>query len=61
MKQRIKTIIKQLFCQHDFWLYGIFTMANSEHAHKDMMCRCSKCGKEKSFKFKKELDKFTEL
>ena len=61
MKQHIKTIIKQLFCRHDYWLYGIFTMANRKHACKDMMCRCSKCGKEKSFKFKKELDKFTEL
>lgn len=61
MKQRIKTIIKRLFCQHDYWLYGIVTMANREYAYKDMVCRCFKCGKEKSFKFKKELDKFTEL
>lgn len=61
MKQLIKTIIKRLFCQHDYWLCGIVTMANREYAYKDMVCRCSKCGKEKSYKFKKELDKFTEL
>lgn len=61
MKQAIKRIIKRIFCQHDYWLYGIFTMGGRDHEYKDMMCRCSKCGKEKSFNFKKELDKFKEL
>ena len=57
----IKRIVKQIFCKHDYWLYGIFTMGGRDHEYKDMMCRCSKCGKEKSYKFKKELDKFKEL
>jgi hypothetical protein len=49
----VKQFWKYLTCKHDYWLYGIFTMGT----HKDVMCRCSKCGKEKSYKFKKELDK----
>lgn len=57
----MKRILKMIFCQHDYWLYGIVTMSNREHEHKEMVCRCSKCGKEKSIKFKKELDKFKEL
>ncbi len=61
MKQAIKRIWKRLTCKHDYWLYGIFTMGARDHEYKDMMCRCSKCGKEKSYKFKKELDKFKEL
>ena len=59
--EAIKRMVKRLFCRHDYWLYGIFTMQNCDHAYKDMMCRCSKCGKEISYKFKKPLDKFNEL
>ena len=57
----IKRIVKRIFCKHDYWLYGIFTMGARDHEYKDMMCRCSKCGKEKSYKFKKPLDNFIEL
>ena len=54
-------MLKRIFCRHDYWLFGIVTFGNREHEVKEMMCRCSKCGKEKSLKFKKELDKFKEL
>lgn len=54
-------MFRKLFCKHDYWLRGIFTMSNHEYENKEMMCRCSKCGKVKFYKFKKELDKFVEL
>ena len=57
----LKRIWKRLTCKHDYWLYGIVTWSNREHERKEIICHCSKCGKEKSIIFKKELDKFTEL
>lgn len=59
--QEVRAMLKRIFCRHDYWLFGIVTFGNREHEVKEMICRCSKCGKEKSLKFKKELDKFKEL
>ena len=57
----LKRIWKRLTCRHDYWLNAIVTWGNREHERKEMICRCRKCGKEKSIIFKKELDKFKEL
>ena len=57
----IKRVWKRLTCRHDYWLWGIVTWGNREHERKEIICRCQKCGKEKSIIFKKELDKFKEL
>ena len=57
----LKRVWKRLTCRHDYWLWGIVTWGNCEHERKEIICRCEKCGKEKSIIFKKPLDKFKEL
>ena len=57
----MKRIFKMLFCKHEYWWRGEVTWSNSIHERKDICCECKKCGKEKSFVFKKAIDKSTEL
>ena len=57
----IKRIWKRIICKHDYWWHAEVTWANSsgllDHERKEIICKCQKCGKEKSILFKKGIDK----
>ena len=54
-------MIKRIFCKHDYWWLVEATWSNSmdalDHELKEINCKCKKCGKIKSIKFKKPIDK----
>jgi RNase P subunit RPR2 len=61
MKEFFKGVWKRITCKHDYWWYGEFTYSNSrgelDHERKEVIIRCEHCGKEKTFIYKKHLDK----
>ena len=51
----LKRLIKRLFCRHDFYRYGEVRWSCSAGGLpeiRETVCRCAKCGKEKSLKYK---------
>ena len=57
----IKTLFKRLFCKHEYKWYTTTTLSNSagllDHELIIIDVVCEKCGKRKSIKFKKPIDK----
>lgn len=56
----IKQLWKRITCRHDFWWCAETTWSNSaeclDHVLKEIDCKCKKCGKRKSIKFKEPVD-----
>jgi hypothetical protein len=61
MKGFLKFVWKRITCKHDYWWYAEATWSNPwgllDYEQKVITCTCKKCGKEKSLKFKKSVDK----
>ena len=57
----IKTLLKRMFCKHEYKWYATTTLSNSagllDHELIIIDVVCEKCGKRKSIKFKKPIDK----
>lgn len=57
----IKTLVKRLFCKHEYKWYATTTLSNSagslDHELIIIYVECEKCGKRKSIEFKKLIDK----
>lgn len=57
----LKRVFKRIFCKHDYWWNCEFICSNSrgllDHELITLDCKCKKCGKKKSIKFKKRVDK----
>ena len=57
--------LKRIFCKHDYWWSYNFICSNLsgliDHQLIEVGCKCKKCGKEKSIKFKKGVDKTQSL
>ena len=57
----IKTLLKKMFCKHEYKWYATTTLSNSagllDHELIIIYVECEKCGKRKSVEFKKTIDK----
>ena len=57
----IKTLLKRMFCKHEYKWYATTTLSNSagllDHELIIIYIECEKCGKRKSVEFKKTIDK----
>jgi transcription elongation factor Elf1 len=57
----IKTLVKRLFCKHEYKWCATTTLSNSagllDHELIIIYVECEKCGKRKSIEFKKTIDK----
>lgn len=58
----IKNIIKKIFCKHEYWFGAELSCTvhdnyeNHIYSHHDLTCRCSKCGKEKTIIYNKNIE-----
>lgn len=61
VNKMIKTLFKRLFCKHEYKWHATTTFSNSagllDHELIIIDVECEKCGKRKSIKFKKPIDK----
>ena len=57
----IKTLVKRLFCKHEYKWYATTTLSNYagllDHELINIYIECEKCGKRKKIEFKKSIDK----